>query len=109
MSAYVGYLEAPQFQLDVQHPASSVVFGAEVFDDDAMTSVEYSYTYGTDSEVTKLNTPAIVGGESYVLTLPPVTEGRWVISAQTNYGTVVHVETFRVALPENSKLIPVAP
>lgn len=109
MTTFVGYLESPQFRIDIEHPASSVVFGAEMFDDDTGTSVEYKYTYGTGTEITKLPVPVIAGGESYVLTLPPVTEGRWVISAMTNYGAVVHTETFRVLLPDNSKLYTVTP
>ena len=106
MSAFVGYGETPQFRLDIEHPASSVVFGVELYNADTGASVaEYTYTYGTDSEVSKLDTPVIVGGESYVLTLPPVVDGMWEVSARTNYGTVVHMERFRVTPPSNSKLI----
>jgi len=103
----VGYGTQPQFRFDIEHPASLVMFGAEVTKNGA--SVETKYTYGTDSQVTKLPTPVIAGGESYVLTLPLVTEGLWKVTAKSNFGHCIEFQTFTVALPDNSLTIGVPP
>jgi len=103
----VGYYSRPQYRYDVEHPTTTVVIATEVQKDGAST--ERKFTYGVDSEITKMAAPTITGGESYLFTMPPVTDGLWSVSAKSDFGCCVQVDQFRVELPDNSLLYTVAP
>jgi hypothetical protein len=105
------YHEQPQTAFDIEHPADWVKFGVKFTASGTGIAVETSYTYAvqgsSDSpEISKDATPNIVGGETYILTQPPVEPGSYVVEMESSFGLCGKgARRFTVYAPQNSRLL----